>query len=198
MREFPILILPLFLPLQVHFFKSPNPVLTLFPDIGNNDDHHNTSLFGSYIGRDTHPETTKFEEHKHEEGHSLDQSSIMSHHKGSILSGHNIPSLDYLEGHSIDSDYRSSVFLRDVESEIDEIKRDLEVENDPNIHFIRGNFYAYHVEGEILGEGTTGTVKKCIRMSDNVPVAVKVVHYRDDLEVLTLVFLEKCFLILFS
>jgi len=122
----------------------------------------------------------------------------MSHHKGSILSGHNIQSLDYLESPSRDSDYRSSVFLRDVESEIDEIKKDLEVENDPNIHFIRGNFYAYYVEGEILGEGTTGTVKKCIRMSDNVPVAVKVVHYRDDLEVLTLVFLKIRLIILFS
>ena len=142
-------------------------------------------MFGSYVGKDTFHDATKI----HEEGHSLDH-SINSHHNrlsASVLSGPLVQSLDYLESPSRDSDYRSSVFLRDVESEIDEIKRDLEVEHDPNIHFIRGNFYAYHIEGEILGEGTTGTVKKCIRMSDNTAVAVKVVHYRDDLEVLTLV-----------
>jgi hypothetical protein len=111
------------------------PVFTL-TNIGN-DDHHNTSLFGSYLGRDTAPKTTKFEEHEHEEGHNLDQSSIMSHHKGgSILSGHNIKSLDYLESPSRDSDYRSSASLRDVESEIDEIKKDIEVETDPNLHLI--------------------------------------------------------------
>jgi len=156
------------------------------PTNTGHDEHHDNSMFGSYIGKDGLHDTT----HKHEEGHSLDQSLNSHHNRASVLSGPLIQSLDYLESPSRDSDYRSSVFLRDVESEIDEIKRDLEVEHDPNIHFIRGNFYAYHIEGEILGEGTTGTVKKCIRMSDNVAVAVKVVHYRDDLEVLTLIVKE--------
>lgn len=91
---------------------------------------------------------------------------------------------------SVDSESRQNIFLRNVESEIEEIRRDLGIEMDPNIHFIKGNFYELFTEGPILGEGTTGTVKKCIRNSDNEPVAVKIVHYRDDLEILTLIVKE--------
>ena len=157
-------------------------------------DDTNKENFGSINNLDKGHFTpiSKADGSQHEDSISLEQGDHINHSQskgnvGSLQNLHPLPSLDCLESPSRDFDIRSSIFLRDVESEIDEIKKDLEVENDPNIHFIRGNFYHNYVEGEILGEGTTGLVKKCIRMRDNVAVAVKIVHYRDDLEVLTLV-----------
>ena len=98
-----------------------------------------------------------------------------------------LESLDYIDSPSRGSDHRPGIFQRDVESEIEEIKKDLDVENDPHIHFIRGNFYSFYYEGDVLGEGTTGLVKKVTRQDSNEEFAVKVVHYRDDLEILILV-----------
>jgi hypothetical protein len=55
------------------------------------------------------------------------------------------------------------------------------------VHFIQGDFGQFYIEDDILGEGTTATVKKCIKRSTNDTYAVKIVHYRDDVEILTLV-----------
>jgi hypothetical protein len=83
--------------------------------------------------------------------------------------------------------FKHSVFFHNVEDEIEDLKKELEVGDDPDIHFIQGDFYNYYTEDDILGEGTTATVKKCFRVETEEVFAVKIVHYRDDLEILILV-----------
>lgn len=132
--------------------------------------------------------TQKPEESKNEDSLVVEESVSVSPFRKSRF-GPMIPvpeSLDNIDS-SRDSDHRSGIFQRDVESEVEEIKKDLDVENDPHIHFIKGNFYSFYYEGDVLGEGTTGLVKKCTRKDTNEEFAVKVVHYRDDLEILILV-----------
>lgn len=83
---------------------------------------------------------------------------------------------------------RKSIFLNNVESDIQQLKIELDVTNDPDIHFIQGDFYNYYTEKEIIGEGTTGTVKQCFKVNhEETTFAVKIVHYRDDAEMLTMV-----------
>ena len=84
---------------------------------------------------------------------------------------------------------RHSIFFTSRLDEVEELKEELQVEDHPDIHFIQGNFDAYYEEQEILGEGTSGTVKKCIKKGTNEEYAVKVVRYRGDTEILLLVFL---------
>jgi hypothetical protein len=79
------------------------------------------------------------------------------------------------------------IFMNNLEQDIEELKKDLKVEEDPDIHFIKGNFKDFYSEEEVLGEGTTATVKKCLKIGTNEPFAVKIVHYRDDTEMLVLV-----------
>ena len=45
----------------------------------------------------------------------------------------------------------------------------------------------YYEEGNILGEGTSGTVKKCTKTQTNEAFAVKIVRYRGDTELLHIV-----------
>lgn len=56
-----------------------------------------------------------------------------------------------------------------------------------NIHYITTCFTDFFEEFEILGEGTSGTVKRCRSHSDNKDYAVKIVNYRGDDEMKTLV-----------
>lgn len=129
----------------------------------------------------------KVEESKDEESSITVEESVSPLRKNRFRPMIPVPeSLDNIDS-SRDSDHRSGIFQRDVESEVEEIKKDLDVENDPHIHFIKGNFYSFYYEGDVLGQGTTGIVKKCTRKDTNEDVAVKVVHYRDDLEILILV-----------
>lgn len=85
------------------------------------------------------------------------------------------------------SGIKHSIFFSHMDNEIEELKNDLEVRDDPNVHFIEGDFMSYYTEGEVLGEGTTATVKKCRKNGTEEWYAVKIVHYRDDNEILTLV-----------
>lgn len=80
------------------------------------------------------------------------------------------------------------IFKNNVERDIEDVKREYNADNDPDIHFIQGQFDRYYEELEILGEGTTATVKKCLRKSTNEPFAVKILHYNDDTEMLVLVY----------
>ena len=80
------------------------------------------------------------------------------------------------------------IFHLSKEKEIENLKQDLQVVDDPNIHFIHGDFKTYYKEKEFLGEGTTGTVKRYIKKSTNVAYAVKTIHYKNDEETLRLVF----------
>ena len=88
---------------------------------------------------------------------------------------------------------RHPVFLMDKEREIEELKEELKVSEDPNIHFIQGNFSSYYSEEEILGEGASGVVKKCLKIDTNEYYAVKAVHYKNDDEILVLVNLPQLF-----
>lgn len=64
------------------------------------------------------------------------------------------------------------------------------MEDYQDIHFIKGDFFAFYQEEEILGEGMSGTVKKCTKVGTNQVFAVKIVRYRGDSERLFLVSLE--------
>lgn len=70
----------------------------------------------------------------------------------------------------------------------------MEVEDDPDVHFIEGDFFNYYKEMEILGEGTTGTVKKAKKLQNDQEFAIKIVHYRDDTEMLIMVRFRKSIL----
>lgn len=67
------------------------------------------------------------------------------------------------------------------------MKEELQVENGQDIYFIQGNFSAYYEELEILGEGASGTVKRCIKNGTSEVFAVKIVRYRGDTERLSFV-----------
>lgn len=82
---------------------------------------------------------------------------------------------------------KHSIFLDTVNYEIEELKKELKIEQHPNIHFIQGSFCKYYKEGEFLGEGTSGVVKKCTKVCTKDEFAVKIVQYKGDMEILTLV-----------
>jgi hypothetical protein len=87
---------------------------------------------------------------------------------------------------------RRSIFMNNIEGDIQQFQIEHDTVNDPDIHFIQGDFFNYYEEKEIIGEGTTGTVKKCVKKSEPENVyAVKIVHYRDDAEMLTNVIFMK-------
>jgi hypothetical protein len=88
---------------------------------------------------------------------------------------------------TIDYNARQPVFFTDMEREVEDLKQELNVDGYSNIYFIRGNFYDYYQEDEFLGEGTTGVVKKCTKIGTKDEFAVKMVQYRNDLEILSLV-----------
>jgi len=85
---------------------------------------------------------------------------------------------------------RHSVFYNNLEYEIESLKQELNVGEDPDIHFIKSNFNDYYEEDEVLGEGTTATVKKCFRNTTREAFAAKIIHYRDDTEMLVLIIKE--------
>jgi len=82
---------------------------------------------------------------------------------------------------------KHTVFYNNVENEMESLKQDLQVEDDKDIHFIKGNFKDFYEEMEILVEGTTATVKKCMKKGTDKKYAVKIIHYRGDTEMLVLV-----------
>ena len=79
------------------------------------------------------------------------------------------------------------IFLVDVDREIKHLKEELRIHENSNIHIINGNFGLHYQMGQILGEGTSGTVKKCIRNDNGASYAVKIVNYKNDMEMLVLV-----------
>ena len=49
-------------------------------------------------------------------------------------------------------------------------------------------FSQYYELGPLLGTGTTGTVKKCFNVKNpSEPFAVKIINYKDDMEILKMV-----------
>lgn len=56
-----------------------------------------------------------------------------------------------------------------------------------HVHYISNSFKDYFEECEVLGEGASGTVKRCIKLSDGQEYAVKIVNYRGDDELKVLV-----------
>lgn len=58
---------------------------------------------------------------------------------------------------------------------------------DEHVHYITNSFNDYFEEYEILGEGTSGTVKRCIKKANKQEYAVKIVNYRGDEELKVLV-----------
>jgi hypothetical protein len=77
--------------------------------------------------------------------------------------------------------------LDTVDREIEELKTELKIDQHSKIHFIQGSFCKYYKEGDILGEGTSGVVKKCSKVCTKEYFAVKIVQYKGDMEILTLV-----------
>jgi len=86
--------------------------------------------------------------------------------------------------------FKHAIFYNNLEEDIKNLKEDLRVDEYPDIHFIKGNFNDYYEEGDILGEGTTATVKKCYKKGTDDKYAVKIIHYRDDTEMLVLVIIN--------
>ena len=82
---------------------------------------------------------------------------------------------------------KHSIFLDTVNYEIEEFKKELKVDENSKIHFIQGSFSKYYKEGDFLGEGTSGVVKKCTKVCTKEEFAVKIVQYKGDMEILTLV-----------
>lgn len=82
---------------------------------------------------------------------------------------------------------KEPIFFVDMDKEAEDLKNDLQVDGYSNIHFIRGNFYDYYTEVDILGQGTSGVVKKYVKKDSEDSFAVKIVSYRSDLEMLVLV-----------
>ena len=83
--------------------------------------------------------------------------------------------------------HKGSIFYDSVESQVEDLKAELGINDDPHIHFFTGQFSVYYREEEILGEGTSGVVKKCMDVKTGEFFAVKIVQYRGDNEILMLV-----------
>jgi len=81
---------------------------------------------------------------------------------------------------------------------MEELKQDLQVEDGQGVFFIQGNFQTYFQEQEILGEGASGTVKRCIKNETDEVYAVKIMRYRGDTELLSLVSLNYVSVEIFS
>lgn len=58
---------------------------------------------------------------------------------------------------------------------------------DPFIFYIENSFHTIYHEMETLGEGTSGVVKRCVKISNNEEFAVKIINFRGDEEIKTLV-----------
>ena len=58
---------------------------------------------------------------------------------------------------------------------------------DANIFFIENNFNKFYHERETLGEGTSGIVKKCVKVTTEEEFAVKIINFKGDDEIKTLV-----------
>jgi len=85
---------------------------------------------------------------------------------------------------------RQNIFFDVAESEIQDIKNQFEIDEKSSITFLKGHFSNYYLEEDILGEGTSGVVKKCFKVGTNEPFAVKIVQYKGDLEILSLIIKE--------
>lgn len=57
-------------------------------------------------------------------------------------------------------------------------------DDNPHIHKLFGPITDYFEILEKLGEGTSALVKKCIRISDKQTLALKIVNFRGDQELL--------------
>lgn len=82
---------------------------------------------------------------------------------------------------------RRPIFVLDPQKEIADLKEELQIKDNPDIHVIQDGFGTYYKECEILGQGTSGIVKKCIKKGTNESYAVKIVNYKNDTELLVLV-----------
>lgn len=71
---------------------------------------------------------------------------------------------------------------------IDEKKRLEEAKE--NVFYINGNFTDFYVEGDILGEGCVGLVRRVQRVSDNMVFASKMVRTKGEEEVVANVIRE--------
>lgn len=58
---------------------------------------------------------------------------------------------------------------------------------DAYIFFIQNTFHEIYEELETLGEGTSGVVKRCVRIATQEEFAVKIVNFKGDDEIKTLV-----------
>jgi len=88
------------------------------------------------------------------------------------------------------STFYQPLFLKNLDNEIEQLKEELQIDENQDIYFIRGDFFVYYEEGNILGEGTSGTVKKCTKTQTNEAFAVKIVRYRGDTELLHIIVKE--------
>ena len=78
-------------------------------------------------------------------------------------------------------------FQSRFEDQVTDLREELGVMEDDDICFIQGDFSSYYQEREVLGEGASGVVKKCINNKTSQICAVKMVRYRGDVERLHMV-----------
>ena len=82
----------------------------------------------------------------------------------------------------------SAMKKTDVSYRIDEKKRIEEAKE--NVFYIEGNFKDFYLEGDILGEGCVGVVRRVQRVSDNMVFASKMVRTKGEEEVVANVIRE--------
>jgi len=82
---------------------------------------------------------------------------------------------------------RRPIFTIDPQKEIADLKEELQIKDNPDIHVIQDGFCSYYKECETLGQGTSGIVKKCIKNGTDDHYAVKIVKYNNDTELLVLI-----------
>jgi serine/threonine protein kinase len=96
-----------------------------------------------------------------------------------------MPNFDYKKTSSTDK-----IFFA-LNNDGSELLKELEVENDPDIKVIDGNFSKFYEEKETLGQGTTGIVKRCQKVGDEAnDYAVKIVSYKGEMELLKMIVRE--------
>lgn len=82
----------------------------------------------------------------------------------------------------------SALKKNEESTKVDE-KKKLE-EAKENVFYINGNFNDFYVEGDILGEGCVGLVRRVQRVSDNMVFASKMVRTKGEEEVVANVIRE--------
>ena len=89
---------------------------------------------------------------------------------------------------------QQSIFFRNLNWRLTEESKDQELES--GIFRIFGTFEKYYSLHEVLGEGTSGTVKRAVSLTDGKEYAAKITNFRGDEETVVLVNINEKFILI--